>query len=59
MENASALWQPIVSRIDPASDEVVSTIDTEYFPRWLDVGHGYVWVGVGAETYDFGVPLCN
>ncbi len=43
-----------VSRIDPASNEVVATIDTEYFPRWLDVGHGYVWVGVGAESYDFG-----
>ena len=43
-----------VSRIDPASNEVVATIDTEYFPRWLDVGHGYVWVGEASEPYDFG-----
>jgi DNA-binding beta-propeller fold protein YncE len=48
-----------VSRIDPASNEVVATIDTRYYPRWLDAGHGYVWVGVAAEPYDFGMPVCN
>jgi hypothetical protein len=29
------------------------------YPLDLDVGHGYVWVGVGAEPFDFGFPVCN
>ena len=32
-----------VSRIDPASNEVVATIDTGTSHARLDVGHGYVW----------------
>jgi DNA-binding beta-propeller fold protein YncE len=61
---SGALWvsnncDATVSRIDPTLDESVATIETLYYPRDLDAGHGYVWVGVGAEPFDFGFPVCN
>jgi YVTN family beta-propeller protein len=47
-----------VSRIDPSTDKVVATIETGYFPKWLAVGNGFVWVGVsGKKVFDF--PRCN
>ena len=48
-----------VSKIDPATDEVVETIETGYFPRLLDVGHGHVWVGVGGAPFEIDTPVCN
>jgi YVTN family beta-propeller protein len=39
-----------VSRIDPRTNAVVKTIEIGYHPRWLTVGGGSVWVGVGGEA---------
>ncbi|MBA3401018.1 MAG: hypothetical protein H0U05_03410 [Actinobacteria bacterium] len=39
--------------IDPSTDEVVATIETGYFPKWLAVEHGGVWVGVSGAPFDF------
>ena len=40
----------------PSANQLVATIDAEYFRCWLDVGDGCVWIGVGAEQYDIGTP---
>jgi YVTN family beta-propeller protein len=40
-----------VSRIDPATNTVVRTIDLGYHPHWLAVGGGFAWVGVGKDVY--------
>jgi YVTN family beta-propeller protein len=39
-----------VSRIDPRTNTVVKTIEIGYHPRWLTVGGGSVWVGVGGQA---------
>jgi hypothetical protein len=44
-----------VSRIDPATNRVVGTIELGYHPQWLAVGGGFAWVGVGKDVY-FGAP---
>jgi hypothetical protein len=46
-----------VSRMDPETGEVLATVETGYFPKWLAVGRGYVWVGITAEAWDS--TLCN
>jgi DNA-binding beta-propeller fold protein YncE len=46
-----------VSRIDPATNEVIATVETGYFPKWLAAGGGYVWVALTAEAWD--PELCN
>ena len=59
---AGSVWianncEGIVSRMDPETGEVVATVETGYFPKWLAVGRGYVWVGLTAEPWDS--TLCN
>ena len=46
-----------VTRIDPATNEVVATIETGHHPKWLAVGGGHVWVGLTAEAWD--PEVCN
>ena len=40
-----------VSRIDPATNRVVGTLELGYHPSWLAVGGGFAWVGVGKNVY--------
>jgi YVTN family beta-propeller protein len=40
-----------VSRIDPASNRVVGTIELGYHPGGLAVGDGFAWVGVLKNVY--------
>ena len=50
---ASAVWvanraDRTVSRIDPATNEVVGTIEVENAPAGIAVSDGFVWVAVEA-----------
>ena len=40
-----------MSRIDPATNTVVDTIELGHQPKWLAVGDGRVWVGVSGTRY--------
>ena len=44
-----------VSRIDPATDTVVETIELGLFPQWLAVAGEHVWVGVAGTKGAQGV----
>jgi YVTN family beta-propeller protein len=40
-----------LSRIDPATNRVVATIELGYHPFGLAVGGGFAWVGVRKNVY--------
>jgi DNA-binding beta-propeller fold protein YncE len=44
-----------VSRIDPETDEVVTTIELGLFPQWLAAAGEHVWVGVAGRKGAQGV----
>jgi virginiamycin B lyase len=46
-----------VKRVDPRTHEVVATIETGLFRKWLAVGRGHVWVGILDEPWD--PEICN
>ncbi|MGL6280110.1 MAG: BTAD domain-containing putative transcriptional regulator, partial [Gaiella sp.] len=43
-----------VSRVDPATNTVVATIETGYFPQWLAADDRYVWVGLASTRWRLG-----
>jgi YVTN family beta-propeller protein len=42
-----------ISEIDPRTNQVVSTIDTRYYPTSLAYGHGFLWVSLHPEPFAF------
>ena len=42
-----------ISEIDPRTNTVVNTIPTRYFPHSLVYGHGFLWVSLYSEPFDF------
>jgi DNA-binding SARP family transcriptional activator/streptogramin lyase len=43
-----------VQRVDPASERVVATVETGFFPQWLAADDRYVWVGLSSAKWGFG-----
>jgi streptogramin lyase len=42
-----------ISEINPRTNDVVSAIDTRYYPTSLAYGHGFLWVSVHPEPFSF------
>jgi YVTN family beta-propeller protein len=42
-----------ISEIDPRTNEVVSTIPTQFYPRSVAYGHSFLWVSLGSDPDGF------
>jgi len=42
-----------ISEIDPATNQVVDSIATHYYPYYVAYGRGFLWVSLGREPFAF------
>jgi YVTN family beta-propeller protein len=40
-----------ISQIDPATNDVVASIPTQYYPYYVAFGRGFLWVSLGREPF--------